>query len=130
MSVSTAASMPNEALLWYRRVVLTGVVCNIALGVVGITTPTTLLNLLGLDPATPLIWPRFAAFLLILLSGFYVIAARDPVDNRFAAIFTISCRFGGVAFFSIIGGRYIIFGLFDLCFGLPQAIALYLGLTP
>src|SRR5215475_668159 len=119
-----------KALTWFKRLVWAGIVANVVLALICIAAPSRVLEFLRLDPATPLIWPRFAAFLLILLSGFYVIAARDPVDNRFAAIFTIACRFGGVAFFSIIGGRYIIFGLFDLCFGLPQAIALYLGLTP
>ena len=82
------------------------------------------LELLKLPPAEPLVWPRFAAFLLILLSGFYVPAALDPSRNVFAAIFAVVCRFGGVAFFSIIGGRYIAFGLFDFVFGLPEAILL------
>ena len=78
--------------------------------------------------AQPLVWPRFAAFLLILLSIFYIPSALDPVRNRFAAIFAVVCRFGGVIFFLIVGGGYIVFGLFDFVFGLPQAILLALGL--
>jgi mono/diheme cytochrome c family protein len=127
-----AASRPeprgdNTALKWFRGLVWAGIIANLILAVVSISFPARVLEFLRLDPATPLLWPRFACFLLILLSIFYVPAARDPVKNRFAAIWTVACRFGGVAFFSIVGGRYIVFGLFDLVFGLPQAIALWAG---
>jgi hypothetical protein len=74
-----------------------------------------------------LVWPRFAAFLLILLSVFYVPSALDPVRNRFAAVLAVICRFSGVVFFLVVGGRYIVFGLFDFFFGLPQAVLLALG---
>jgi processive rubber oxygenase RoxA-like protein len=127
-----AASPPprrvdNTALKWFRGLVWAGIVANMILALVSITIPAKVLQFLRLDPATPLLWPRFACFLLILLSVFYVPAARDPVKNSFSAVWTVACRFGGVAFFAIVGGRYIVFGLFDLVFGLPQAVALYLG---
>jgi mono/diheme cytochrome c family protein len=122
-----APPLDSTALTWFRRLVWAGVVANIALALVCITYPLRVIRFLRLDPATPLVWPRFAAFLLILLSVFYTIAARDPVGNRFAAVWTIACRFGGVAFFAVVGGRYIVFALFDLVFGLPQAIALWIG---
>ena len=77
--------------------------------------------------AEPLVWPRFAAFLLILLSIFYVPSAVDPLVHRYSAVVSIICRFGGVAFFTIVGGRYIVFGLFDLTFGLPQAVLLWIA---
>src|SRR5215813_10555921 len=94
------------ALIWFKRLVWAGIVANVVSAVISIAAPARVLDFLRLDPATPLVWPRFAAFLLILLSVFYVIGARDPVNNRFAAVFTIVCRFGGVAFFSLVGGRY------------------------
>jgi hypothetical protein len=105
-----------------------GIVANIVVAAICIAVTSTVLGWLGLPPAQPLVWPRFAAFLLILLSVFYVPSALDPVRNRFAAIFAVICRFGGVTFFLIIGGGYIVFGLFDFVFGLPQAILLALGL--
>jgi hypothetical protein len=85
------------------------------------------LNLLSLEAAHPLIWPRFAALLLILLSIFYIPSAIHPLIYRYSAIVSIFCRFGGVTFFTVVGGRYIVFGLFDLLFGLPQAILLFLA---
>ena len=119
----------NGYLLWFRRVMWLGIASNVIVAVVSIARTAMVLELLKLPPAEPLVWPRFAAFLLILLSGFYVPAALDPSRNVFAAIFAVVCRFGGVAFFSIIGGRYIAFGLFDFVFGLPEAILLGFALA-
>ena len=114
----------NGYLLWFRRVMWLGIASNVIAAVFSITKTAMVLELLKLPPADPLVWPHFAAFLLILLSGFYVPAALDPSRNVFAAIFAVFCRFAGVAFFSVIGGRYIAFGLFDFVFGLPEAILL------
>ena len=86
-----------------------------------------MLAFVGVDPATPLIWPRLAVMLLALLSIFYIPAALDPCAHRFSAIFAVVCRFAGTIFFAIVGGRYIPFSLFDFVFGAPQAICLYLG---
>jgi hypothetical protein len=116
------------ALSWYRRLVWAGIVANIVVALISIAWPAEVLGFLHLEPAQPLVWPRFAVFLLILLSIFYVPAAMDPLRNRFSAIFAVICRFGGVMFFALVGGGYILFGLFDLAFGLPQAILLWLGL--
>ena len=118
----------NAALTWFRRAMWFGIVANIVVALISIAMSPAVLDLLGLPFAQPLVWPRFAAFLLILLSIFYVPAALDPAGNRFTSIFAVICRFGGVAFFSIVGGGYIAFGLFDFVFGLPQAILLALGL--
>jgi hypothetical protein len=111
-------------LLWFRRVMWLGIISNVIVALLSITQTPMVLEFLKLPPAEPLVWPRFAAFLLILLSGFYIPAALNPSGNIFASIFAVVCRFGGVIFFSIVGGRYIVFGLFDFIFGLPQAILL------
>lgn len=118
----------NACLGWFRGIIWLGIVANIVTAVISIAETPAVLDFLGLPPALPLVWPRFAAFLLILLSIFYIPAGLDPLSNRFAAIFAVICRFGGVIFFLIIGGGYIVFGLFDFVFGLPQAILLFLGL--
>ena len=33
-----------------------------------------------------------------------VVAAIDPCRSRWATVFTVICRFGGFAFFAIVGG--------------------------
>ena len=116
------------ALLWFQRVVWIGIVAN-----VGDHADEHYLHRAGdraprqLDPATPLVWPRFGAFGILLLTGFYVLAAVDPCRSRYVTVFTVLCRFGGFMFFAIVGGRTIAFGLFDLLFGAPQAVLLYLA---
>jgi len=113
----------SRALSWFRWLVWAGVVANIVVAIIAIAAPAMVLDFLHLELAKPLVWPRFAAFLLILLSIFYIPAAIDPINNRFAAKFAIISRFAGVTFFAVIGGRYIVYGMLDLVFGLPEAIA-------
>ena len=110
--------------LWFSRVTTAGILANVVAALISLANTQGVISFLNLDPAQPLVWPRFAAFLLILLSLFYIPAAVNPLTNRYSAVFSILARAGGVAFFSIVGGRYIVFGLFDLAFGLPQAILL------
>jgi hypothetical protein len=75
-----------------------------------------------------LMWLGIAANIVVaLISIFYVPAAIEPLVHRYSAVISILCRFGGVAFFSIVGSRYITFGLFDLTFGFIQAILLWLA---
>ena len=124
---ATTHSTEPGALRWYRWLVWAGIVSNIAVSIVSIIYPAEVLAFVGVDPATPLIWPRLAVMLLALLSIFYIPAALDPCAHRFSAIFAVVCRFAGTIFFAIIGGRYIPFSLFDFVFGAPQAICLYLG---
>jgi hypothetical protein len=104
-----------------------GIFANILVALISIVRPADVLAFLSLEPAQPLVWPRFAAFLLILLSIFYIPAAIDPQRNRFAAAFAVISRLGGVVFFALVGDGYVLFALFDLVFGLPQAILLWLG---
>ena len=116
-----------KALHWFQRFVWLGIAANVVITLTAIFCTQWVIDFVGLDPASPLTWPRFGAFGILLLSGFYVIAAVDPCRSRWASLFTILCRFGGFFFFAIVGGRYVVFGLFDLLFGAPQAICLYLA---
>jgi hypothetical protein len=109
----------------FKVVMWLGIAANVVTAVISIIWTDTVLNLLHIEIAQPLIWPRFAAFLLILLSMFYLPAAIDPLYYRYSAVVAVICRFAGFGFFTIVGGRYIIFGLFDLTFGLPQAVLLF-----
>jgi mono/diheme cytochrome c family protein len=128
--MSTAApthSTQPGALRWFRWLVWVGIVVNIVVSTVSIIYPAEVLAFVGVDPATPLIWPRLAVMLLALLSIFYIPAALDPCAHRFSAIYTVVCRFAGAAFFAVVGGRYLVFALYDFVFGAPQAILLYLA---
>jgi len=110
------------AVRWFKIVMWLGIIANIVCAIISIVSIDAVLSFLRLEPAQPLVWPRFAAFLLILLSIFYIPSAIDPLRYRYSAIIAILCRFAGVTFFSIVGGKYLLFGLFDFTFGLPQAI--------
>src|SRR5438034_4601914 len=126
-TATTAHSAEGGALQWFRRLVWLGIIANVVVGIVGVAAPAQVLAFLKLDPATPLVWPRCAAFFLILLSCFYIPAAIDPCAHRFSAVFAVVCRCAGTIFMAVVGGHYIIFGLFDFVFGAPQAICLYLA---
>ena len=82
---TTAATHSTEpgALRWYRWLVWAGIVSNIVVSVVSIIYPAEVLAFVGVDPATPLIWPRLAVMLLALLSIFYIPAALDPCAHPF-----------------------------------------------
>ena len=122
-----ASPRAAAAVQWFKVFMWLGISANVACALVSILWTEGILNFLHLEAAHPLVWPRFAAFLLVLLSIFYVPSAIDPLTHFYSALVAVICRFGGVAFFTIVGGRYILFGLFDLAFGLPQAILLLLA---
>jgi mono/diheme cytochrome c family protein len=125
-AATTHASEPG-ALRWYRWLVWAGIIANFVIGIVSIAYTPQVLALARVDPATPLVWPRLSAMLVMLLAGFYLPAAIDPCAHRYAAVFAVVCRFAGTIFMALAGGHYIIFGLFDFIFGAPQAICLYLA---
>ena len=129
MSTMTTTAHPTEdgALRWFRRLMWAGIIANVVVGIVSIAYTPQVLALAKVDPATPLVWPRLSAMLVMLLAGFYVPAAIDPCAHRFSAVFAVVCRFAGTVFMAVVGGHYIIFGLFDFVFGAPQAICLYLA---
>src|SRR5262249_55436950 len=118
MSIATTTAPPIEdgALRWFQRLVWGGVIANVIVGICSIAYPVQLLQRAKVDPATPLVWPRLSAMLIILLAGFYIPAAIDANANRFAAVFAVVCRFAGTIFMAVVGGHYIIFGLFDFIF--------------
>src|SRR5262245_63571116 len=126
-ATTTAHSTEDGALRWFRRLMWAGIISNVVVGIVSIAYTPQVLALAKVDPATPLVWPRLSAMLVMLLAGFYIPAAIDPNAHRFSAVFAVVCRFAGTIFMAVVGGHYIIFGLFDFVFGAPQAICLYLA---
>jgi hypothetical protein len=119
------------ALQWFRRVMWLGIVANIALAVPTLLAPARMLEFVGLPMATPLLWPQFAALLLILLSLFYMPAGIDPVRYRIVALLTLVSRLAGVVFFvGFQPAEYHMFGYFDLVFLVPQALLLFAAGRP
>lgn len=119
---------------WFVRVMWAGIAVNVCIALFALWDPDRLFAMLGMPLTSRVIWPRFAALLLLLLSAFYL-PATHPLRFRVSAVLAVVARFAGVLFFllHVLWGhpaQYLIFSLLDLCFGLPQAILLYLAMNP
>jgi len=82
----------------------------------------------GLPPASPLMWVRFAAWLLILLSFMYMPGAIDLYRYRAPALLSVTSRLAGVLFFATQAADYRLLGWFDFVFLVPEAILLTIAL--
>jgi hypothetical protein len=101
-----------------------GIAANLALAIPGVIQPELVLSMVGLPVPSVIMWPRFAALLLILLSLFYMPAAIDPMHYRANATLAVASRLVGVLFFFLLQNDYWIFGAFDLSFFVPEALLL------
>jgi hypothetical protein len=120
----------NKAALWFRRVVWLGIGLNLALAIPTLVAPARMLAGMGLPAATPLLWVRFSAVLLILVSLFYIPPAIDLYRHVVIAWLSVLSRLTGVLFFSMQSAEYRLFGLFDLAFFVPEIILLALAVLP
>jgi hypothetical protein len=119
----------SKAAVWFRRVVWLGILANFALAIPALFVPERVIAMANLPPAMPLLWPRFAAWLLILLSLFYMPGAIDPYKYRVTAWLSIVSRLAGVFFFWVTQPpEYRLFGTFDFVFLVPEAILLPIAL--
>jgi hypothetical protein len=109
--------------VWFRRVMWLGIVANIALALPTLAAPSAMLALTGLPTATPDLWPRFSALLLVLLSVFYMPAGVDIDRYRATAWFAVGSRLAGVVFFGV-EPTYRLFMYFDLAFLVPLGVLL------
>jgi hypothetical protein len=119
----------DGSVVWFRRIMWTGIIANCAMSLPCLIDPAWSIAFMRLPPATPLVWPRFSAQLVILLSALYVPAALDPLRYRLTAWTAVGCRLAGVLlFFSLFffstERQYWLFGAFDLAFLIPQALLL------
>jgi hypothetical protein len=110
---------------WFGRVMWVGILANFALAVPTLLFPERMLEFTNLPLTVPIMWVRFAALLLILLSVFYMPAAVDPDRYRATAWMAVGSRLAGVLFFLTQPREYLMFGLFDLAFFVPEAILLW-----
>jgi hypothetical protein len=120
--------MRSKAAVWFGRVVWIGILANFALAVPTLIVPERLMAMANLPPATPLMWVRFSAWLLILLSFMYMPGAVDVYRYRVPAWLSVTSRLAGVAFFATQPPEYRLFGLFDFVFLVPEAILLPIAL--
>jgi hypothetical protein len=117
----------NAPLAWFQRVLWLGIAANVSLALPTLLIPERMLALSSLPPAAPLLWPRFAAWLLLLLSAFYVPAAVDAVRYRTIAWLAVGSRLAGVLFFLTQAADYRMLGALDLVFFVPEAVLLGLA---
>jgi hypothetical protein len=117
----------NAPLVWFQRVLWLGIVANLGLAAPTLLVPERMLATFSLPAATPLMWPRFAAWLLMLLSAFYVPAALDPTRFRTIAWLAVGSRLAGVLFFLTQAADYRTLGAVDLVFFVPEAILLLMA---
>jgi hypothetical protein len=115
---------------WWSRIVWLGILANLMLAIPTLVAPTRAIDAAGLPAASPLLWPRFSALLLVLLSAFYVPPALDPDRYRLVAWLAVAARLAGAVFFlGFQPVEYRMLGYFDLAFFVPELILL-LRLAP
>ena len=129
MNVTVEASRSSPQAIWFRRVMWTGIVANFLMSLPCLIDPAGSIALMQMPPATPLMWPRFSAQLVILLTLFYMPAANDPFRYRTNAWLAVFSRLAGVIFFSSLTlfsseRDYWLFGAFDFVFLVPQFLLL------
>ena len=128
MSTMSTPITDSAAIRWFRRVLWVGILANLALAVPTLIAPAEMMARVGLPAAAPLLWPRFAALLLILLSLFYIPAGVDPVRYRATAWMAVGSRLAGVIFFvGFQPAEYRMLGYFDFIFFVPEAVLLVIG---
>ena len=116
---------PSRATRWFTRVMWVGIAANLGLSLPTLLAPERMLVFSRLPHAEPLLWVRFAALLLILLSAFYVPAALNPHRYRPVAWLAVGARLAGVIFFVFLQpAEYRMLGYFDLVFFVPECALL------
>jgi len=121
----------NSYAVWFGRVVWLGIFANLAIAIPSLIMPGETLALFSFPSAFPLLWVTVSALFLILLSLFYIPAARQPLRYPPVSWLTVLARLVGVVFFLGFNRDYYTLGLFDLTFFIPEAILLSLAVrTP
>ena len=113
---------------WLKRVIWLGIFANLALALPTIAAPDMMIEMMRYPTATPVLWPRFAGLLLVILSVFYTPAATDIDRYRIVAWFAIGSRAAGVLFF-LPQATYRMLGLFDFVFLVPQLLLLLVAIN-
>jgi hypothetical protein len=118
----------NRYAVWFRGVVVLGILANLFFALPGIFIPNAVLALARIEPTHDPVWPAFASLLLLLLSLFYIPGAVDPFRYSPIAWLSVVARFAGVVFFFCLWRGYPLFGLIDLVFGVVEGVLLFVAL--
>ena len=113
---------------WLKRVIWLGILANVLLALPTLAAPDMMIEMIGFPTATPVVWPRFAGLLLIILSVFYTPAATDLDRYRIVAWLAIASRAAGVLFF-LPQATYRMLGLFDFVFLVPELLLLLVAIN-
>jgi hypothetical protein len=122
----------NSHAKWFGRLVWLGIVANLPFGLLGLFAPQVLFSTFQLEPAVPTIWTRDAGLFLVMVSLFYIPAARDPYRYRVNAWLLVIGRLAFAVFWfwgvllSDFPNEYLPFGFADLSLGIIQGIFLIL----
>jgi hypothetical protein len=117
-------SVERAPSLWFKRVMWWGIATNLALAIPIVIRPDAMLTAFRLPVPSVIMWPRFAALLLVLLSLFYMPAAVDPDRYRASAALAVASRLAGTLFFFLLHRDYWALGAIDLVFLVPLALLL------
>ena len=135
MTVQDGQPRTIAAARYFGKVVRAGVAVNLALAIPAVVAPALVLGLFELETGDRDVWARFAAWLLVLLSLFYLPAAKEPFHSLINSWLTVFARLGGVGFFLgavfIVGEspRLLALASIDLVFGLAEGILRWLALS-
>ena len=135
MTVQDGQPRTAAAARYFGKVVRVGVAVNLILAIPAVVAPALVLGLFELETGDRDIWARFAAWLLVLLSLFYLPAAKEPFRSLINSWLTVFARLGGVGFFLgavfIVGEspRLLALASIDLVFGLAEGVLLWLALS-
>ena len=118
----------NRYAVWFRWVVVLGILVNLFFALPGIFIPNAVLALAGYAPTDEPVWPGAANLLLLLLSLFYIPGAVDPFRYTPVAWLAIVARFAGATYFLCLWPEYPLFGYIDLPFGVVESVLLVVAL--
>jgi hypothetical protein len=120
----------NPYAIWFRRVVILGILLDWFLGLPGIFIPNAVLAWARAAPSVDPVWPAFASLIVVLLSLFYIPAAADPYYYKPLAVLTVLARVAEAGFFFVLypGVFPPAFGYIELILGVLQGALLVLAL--
>lgn len=119
----------NKHAAWFRYAAWLGILADWALVVPASFAPEWVLAALGLRPTGDVVWTAFAAWLVLLISLFYVPAANDPHRYRNGAWLMVFSRLVAALWFLVVHpGAYTALGIAEGVLFLVQLPLLVLAL--
>ena len=85
---------PNRFAVWFGRALWLAVFVNLGFAVPALFTPATLTWVFGLDPLSPAaaLGHRIAGLLIIMVCGFFILVADDPLGSVRFARWAVACQ--------------------------------------